>query len=145
MDEPIKLENYKVSLKHVEFDTKYCNMVVNHMVLGKSYASFGAIINVSLKRLNAWREDYPEFDEAVQIAELKALDNWEEIAMGQANGDIKGSPATLSFVMKNRFGDLYKEKQEIEHNGGIVFQIDSGIKRPAPIEESIDAEYEELL
>ena len=69
------------------------------------------------------------------------MDKWEDIALRQANGEIKGSASALIFTMKNRFRDHYKDKQEVEHQGNIVWQINSGI----PNADEIDLEDDNII
>ena len=110
----------------------YCQMLVNHRAsTGKSFASFGVIAGVGVATLKKWVENHPEFKEACELAEVASLSYWEDMAHDQANGDIKGSSTTLLAMLKNNFSDHYKDKTEVEHTGGVVFKIDTGIPFPA--------------
>ena len=109
------------------FHHKFCNQVIQHMRQGKSLASFAGVIGVSPSTIAKWAENNPEFAEAIEIARSVSLNKWEDIAIGQATGDIKGNSTTLGFMMKNQFPNEYKDKVNVETEGNISFMIDTGI------------------
>ena len=98
------------------------------MAIGKSIKSFAAAIGVNSNTVKKWAERHPEFGKALELAKEASEGYWEEVAHGQATGEIKGgSTAALTFLMKNQFSESYKDKQEIEHSGDLTFIIDTGI------------------
>lgn len=116
---------------------------MQYMATGKSIKSFAATIGVSSGAIKKWAEKYPEFKNALELAKEAAQGYWEEIAHGQASGEIKGgSSAALNIIMKNQFSDDYKDKQEIEHSGDLTFLIDTGIGGPGPEEKAPPIEVE---
>jgi len=104
---------------------------------GKSFVAFAAAIGVPASTIRKWAENNEEFALALELAENNAQAAWEELAYGQSTGENKGSASTLTFMLKNRFSEYYKDKQEIEHKGGNIVMIDTGFS-------SIDAECEEI-
>lgn len=119
-------------------------MLIEHRAEGKSFASFAAMIGVTVVTLDGWANKHPEFKEAKEIAKEAAMARWEEIALGQSDGTVKGNATALMFIMKNQFSDDYKDKQEVEYSGDVVFQIDTGIKRDVSLLEEqdyIEADY----
>ena len=127
---------------------RYAEDLLQHRAGGKSMASFAAHLGVSLKILETWAKNSEEFKFALEVADTAALAAWEEIAMDQAQGLTKGNASTLIFMLKNQFGDKYKDRQEVEHKGNVVFRIDTGIKRELLTEEegpeAIEAEFIEV-
>jgi len=47
-------------------------------------------------------------------------------------------------MLKNNFQEFYKDKTEVEHSGGVIFQISTGIPMPAPIEVESKEVIEEV-
>ena len=136
-----KLVSYNVGkMDSIDYEEKYGDMLIEHMAEGRSYATFRSIVGVSTKTYGGW-EKIPHFKECKELAFLASMDKWEDIALRQANGEIKGSASALIFTMKNRFKDHYKDKQEVEHQGNIVWQINSGI----PNADEIDLEDDNII
>ena len=130
----------KINL-HSRYNPSYGEMLVNHMSEGKSFAAFAGLIGVSYSTLTKWRDQNPEFNEAYEIAKMASLGAWEDLALDQAKGTIKGNASSLIFTLKNRFSDFYKDKQEVEHGGNVQFVIDTGV--PNTLQEAL--EYEEAI
>jgi len=131
-EKPVVLRDYSIQIGgDTRYRYDYCQMLVNHRMAGKSFASFGVLAGVGVATLKKWVEENQDFKEAMELAEVASLSYWEDMAHDQSNGDIKGSSTTLLAMLKNNFGDFYKDKTEIEHTGGVVFKIDSGIPFPA--------------
>jgi len=125
------------------------DMLIKHLGNGNSVSAFCFAIGITKSTFNDWLAKHPEFKEAYEIAKLGEQATWEDMAKAQANGDSKGSGTTLQFMMKNKFNDEFKDKQEVEHTGNVVFQIDTGIKRPGDIgfserAKEIEAEFKPL-
>lgn len=103
-----------------KYDPTFCDEVVEHLQGGASLTSFAANINVSRATLNVWMEQHPEFLEAVGIAKAKCAAWWELQGRKIAeNGGGPGSSTLAIFGMKNMASEDWREKQEVEHSGGI--------------------------
>jgi hypothetical protein len=77
---------------------------------------FAADIGVAPSTVRRWRQEYPEFDEACEIALAKAQAYYEEILQGGADGTkgmAKEQPGMLTFLMQSRFKD-YRKQNEAE-------------------------------
>ena len=115
------------------------------MAEGKSYASFAGAIGVGQSTLSGWEKSHPEFKNAKEIAILASLGKWEDIALRQAQGFIKGNASALIFTLKNRFQEHYKDKQEIDHGGELTFIFNTGINRNLKeVEQAHEAEFKVL-
>ena len=142
-DKPVVLRDYSIQIGgDTQYQPKFCQMLVNHRCTGKSFASFGLVAGVGIKTLKKWAEENLEFQEAIELAEVASLSYWEDKMGDQATGEIKGSSTTLLAIMKNNFGDFYRDKTEVEHKGGVVFRIATGIPFPedTKIVEDIECE-----
>lgn len=64
-----------------DFKPEYCQMLLRHCSRGYSFQSFAAGINVQTATLEEWAQEYPEFEAAMRIAELKQKMYWENLAV----------------------------------------------------------------
>ena len=103
---------------------EFCEMLIEHMANGYSFASFGGIIDVSEDTLHTWKNEKPQFSESYKAGRLKSMAFWEKIGIGQSVGKLKGSSQTWTFNMKNRFG--WQDKQHIETEQKQRLVIDMG-------------------
>lgn len=127
-----------------KFKEDYPQMLIEHMANGYSFATFGAIVDVSRQTLYKWLEDQPEFQKAYHIGKLKCQIYWErslkdwqdgkklrpgaiKVTRDKKTGEEKQKVISMEptpfngpsymFNMKNRFPEDFKDKQEIEHSG----------------------------
>lgn len=128
-----------------KFDFDYCRKLIEHMKKGKSFASFGGVIGVSITTLSNWANKIDEFKHAKEIGLLCQMNEWEDIVLGQAKGDIRGSAAPTIFALKNFFPDNFKENTQLQTGNGVTVIIDTGV--PSRIEEekkdAVEVEFEE--
>ena len=110
-----------------KWDPKYCKELIEHMAAGCSFASFGGKALVKYSTLKRWEKMYPEFQEASEIGQLVCMYTWEKIIIGQANGSVKGLPATTIFALKNYFPDKFKENLSLSGAGNTIVVFDSGV------------------
>lgn len=86
------------------YKPEYCDQLVAHMEEGLSFRAFAATVNVGRKTLYRWVKAHPEFKEAKEIAEEKAILFWERLALKMIRGQIRGGQAAvLIYTMKARF------------------------------------------
>lgn len=101
-----------------QYDPSYCQKAIELGKLGKSTEAIGAILNVGTATLYRWRDEHPEFREALEIAKEHELLWWEEMAQGymveRKDGD-RLNASIWSRSMAARFPKKYREsvKQEI--------------------------------
>jgi hypothetical protein len=97
-----------------KYDSRYCEMLVEHMSGGASITSFAAEIDVSRSTITEWADNHPEFSVAVTRGKAKCAAWWERVARNNAltgNGN-----ATLTiFGLSNMASCDWKQKQEIDH------------------------------
>lgn len=100
--------------------TKYrpecCAIAVAKGQEGASKTEIAVACGASRKTLDYWREKHPEFDEAMEQAEMHAQVWWEKRGRDLVTGVIeKGSATAFIFQMKNRFRADYPDR--VEHTG----------------------------
>lgn len=113
----------------MKFNFDYCGMLLDHMSGGKSYHSFAGVIKVARSTLDRWEKHIPEWKQAKEIGQMCLLNAWEDIVIGQAQGDIKGAPASTIFALKNLLPDSFKENTQLQGQGGVTVVIDTGVPR----------------
>ena len=109
------------------YNRKFCQKLLNYMKTGKSFNSFAGSIGVSPTTASKWCDEHEEFREAREIGNAINMGTWEDMAVDQAKGETKGNSSTTSFMMKNLHPEDYKDKQIIENEGNVVFQIETGV------------------
>lgn len=104
-----------------KYEPEYCDRIVSFMDDGYSIASFAAEIGVARSTINKWAENYPEFSEALSRAQARRARWWEDRLRTIArDGGGPGASTAAIFGIKNAAGEDYREKQEIEHSGGMT-------------------------
>ena len=104
-----------------KYDPAYCDAVVAHMSEGASLLSFAAEINVARSTINEWAEVHPEFSEAVSRGKAKCAAWWEAAARNLALTGA-GNATMCVFGLKNMGSDEWRDKQEVEHSGGLKIE-----------------------
>jgi hypothetical protein len=107
---------------------------------GNSFESFAAVVGTCRRTLYDWEKRHPEFLHAKERGADGSLLFWENMVKAGSSGQLrtidtetqtvgtsgeirtekKYRPASFNavgaiFVMKNRFPDLYRDRQEIRH------------------------------
>ena len=101
-----------------KYDPAYCDAVVEHMSEGASLLSFAASIDVARSTINEWADVHPEFSEAVSRGKAKCAAWWETAGRNLAlKGE--GNATMVVFGLKNMGADEWRDKQEVEHSGGV--------------------------
>lgn len=95
-----------------------CDTVRDLGKLGKSKAQIASALGINRDTLREWGKDRPEFSAALKEAQDLALSWWEDEGQAGLKAD-KFNAVLFIFQMKNRFRDDYRDKQEVEHSGGV--------------------------
>lgn len=103
-----------------KYDPKYCQLAIELGKKGKSTESIGATIGVGTATMYRWREEFPDFREALELAKEYELDWWEEIAqshMIEEKDAPKLNASIWSRSMAARFPKKYRESTKHELTG----------------------------
>ena len=114
-----------------QYDPSLCDKVIELGRLGKSVEQIAAQIGVGTKTMYNWRDEFPEFLHALDIAKELELDWWESIAQGMMveNKDAaKLNSAIWSRSMAARFPKKYRESTKTEITGADGAPLISGIQ-----------------
>ena len=113
------------------YDPKYCEEVIALGKLGKSSEAIGAILGVGTATLYRWRDEFPEFREALELAKEFELHWWEDIAqthMIENRESDKINASIWSRSMAARFPKKYRESTKTEITGADGAPLISGIQ-----------------
>lgn len=99
--------------KH-EFKPEYCDLIIQLAETGRLHIAFCKTVRCGRQVYYRFKEEVPEFAEAVEIAEAMYQDWWEEKGrQGLDNGKTFNSTAWI-FFMKSKFPSEYGEKSTLE-------------------------------
>ena len=108
-----------------KYDSKYDQMLIEHMAQGLSFESFAGLISVNKDTLSEWVKVHESFS----VAKKEGLDKnrlfWEKLAidhiLNKSDSEFQGSSSSRSlnatvwiFNMKNRFPQEWRDKRDIE-------------------------------
>lgn len=103
-----------------KYKAEFCDIVIEKGAEGATLAEMADAIDIDRSTLNDWREQHPEFSRAVKRGLDKAQAWWERQGRLATFGAGDGFNATSwIFNMKNRFRDDWRDKQDVEHSGGV--------------------------
>lgn len=121
-----------------KYKEEYCELLIKHMKMGKSFQSFPSSIYaydkqmVGLQTLYDWERKYPEFADAKELAMQEALSYFETRAFAKTSGqkidgiDAKSIDAyVLMGMLKTRFHKIYGDKVQhsVDDNSKIEIKI----------------------
>lgn len=113
------------------YEPAYCEQVIELGKIGKSTEAIGAILGVGTKTLYNWRDQFPEFLHALELAKEFELQWWEDIAQTHMieNKESDKINATIwSRSMAARFPKKYRESVKQEISGVDGAPLLSGIQ-----------------
>jgi len=113
-----------------QYDPVYCERVIELGKLGKSVEQIAAQIGVGTKTMYNWRDEFPEFLHALDIAKELELDWWENIAQNMMIESKEGDKLNSSIwsrSMAARFPKKYRESTKTEITGADGAPLVTGI------------------
>jgi len=102
------------------YDPSLGERIVALMSEGLSLAAAAAECDVHRQRVYDWKETHPDFDELVKLAMGKRQAFLERRLYGSEVGPVVTSSI---FALKNAAAEDWRDKQEVEHTGGLSFTI----------------------
>lgn len=103
-----------------KYKPEFCAKVISCGEQGMTLAEMAADIGVDRSTINDWIGQHDEFSRAVKAGLDKAQAWWERQGRIATFGGCDGFNATsYIFQMKNRFKEDWRDKQEVEHAGGV--------------------------
>jgi len=114
-------DEVEMSGRPSKYQDDYCEQVIAHLSEGASLTSFAAEIGVARSTINEWMGAHPEFSEACARAKAKCAAWWERVNRNLAVSGI-GNQGACKLGLTNMAADDWREKQEIEHRGGVTVQ-----------------------
>lgn len=120
-----------------KFKPEYCERLIDHMAMGKSFETFCAClfresngeIRVSRATLYNWCEQHPEFLDAKKLGIELSYEFWEELGITAVNTPPgQFNTGVWVFNMKNRF--CWRDKVELsgDDEKPVALKADVNIK-----------------
>lgn len=100
-----------------KYEERYCEEVMAFMGQGFSLTAFAGEIGVARSTINEWMGAHPEFSEAVKIGQAKRTGRLERTLLA---GETGPKVTAHIFALKNADPEGWKDKQEVEHSGGVT-------------------------
>jgi hypothetical protein len=98
-----------------KYKSEYCEKAEEILSKGKSLAAVCAHISIGRSTLYEWRDNHPEFREAVNRGMQKCQAFWEDLGFeGMVGNFDKFNSTPWIFTMKNRFREDYQEDKEVK-------------------------------
>ena len=113
------------------YDPAFVDQAIELGKLGKSTEAIGATLGVGTATLYRWRDEFPEFREALDTAKEYELLWWEDIAqthMIENRESDKINASIWSRSMAARFPKKYRESTKTEITGADGAPLISGIQ-----------------
>ena len=96
------------------YKPEYNEVAIRVLEGGESLAAVCCELDISRATLYKWRDDHPEFAEALAKGLQKAQRDWERLGKQGIEGDIKNfQGSSWIFTMKNRFRADYAHEAEL--------------------------------
>ena len=141
-----------------KYDPKFCEQARKFCLLGATNQELADFFEVSVSSIDKWLRDYEDFSSAVkdgrEVADSKIAESLYKRALGYSheedkifcsNGEIVSEKTikhyppdstALSFWLRNRRPDKWREKQEVQHSGdNLTFEIKSAKKADSKDED----------
>lgn len=125
------------------YKPEFCEKVIELGELGASLTEMAASIGVRASAFNNWRKKYPEFEEAVEHAQMLSQTWWEKTGRSRVFNDDPFNATAYIFTMKNMFRETWADVRETRmtgHDGGAIKVEATTIDANA-----LDAEQRDIL
>ena len=102
-----------------KYDPKMCEDIMPLFEEGKTLATVARFLGISRETMNVWRTEHQEFSDAIQRGLYISQSWWEEQGREGLFSEFQGPKINAQIWMlnmKNRFGDDWRDKQEIDQN-----------------------------
>jgi len=93
-------------------------------------ASFCASMDISVSKFRKWVDTHEDFAHVWEVVQTKSIHAMTQLGFDLADGSSRGNVTAFKFLATNLHPEEFKDKQTVEHQGGTLITIDTGIKRP---------------
>jgi transposase-like protein len=114
-----------------KYKSSMCDVAIECGRQGMTLAGIAAELDVSRDTLYRWRDEHPEFSDAIKKARDLAMSWWENTLRRQATMPNGGSTAAAVWAMKNQFREDYADRHELSGPDGGPVEV-SQIQLVAP-------------
>lgn len=130
-----------------KFKEEYIELAYNYCLLGATDQDLAKFFEVEERTINNWKHDFPEFFQSIKKGKVDADAlvarslfkramgyTYKELKEEESENGIKNTTTTKEvapdttaqiFWLKNRQPRLWRDKQDIEHSGGVQIETRS--------------------
>jgi hypothetical protein len=109
-----------------KYEDRFADECVEFMGQGYSLTAFAGSIGIARATINNWMAEHPEFLEATRVGQAKRTMKLEQgLISGESGPKVTGH----IFALKNADPEGWKDKQEVEHSGGVTIQATDADER----------------
>ena len=120
-----------------KYKEEYAEQAYNYCLLGAIDDQLASFFSVDVSTINNWKNDYPEFLDAIkkgkEQADLEVTQSLKKRASGmklkkqvvkeggivEIEDEIPPDTAAMIFWLKNRQPKIWRDNQKIEHSGKV--------------------------
>lgn len=126
-----------------KYQPSYCEEIIKVAAEGGHIAQMRVAIDCRSKETwYRWINEYPEFKEAVEYAELISQAFYERLGLMGAMGEVKNFNATTyALIMNNKFSDEYKRSGNSSNTEITINQVNM---TPEQLEQKIAQKLQRL-
>lgn len=112
-----------------KYDPAMCEQVIEFGKQGMSQTEMQVRLGIHHSTFMAWRDEKPEFSEAINEALRHSQAWWEAKGREATFGGCDGFNATsYIYNMKNRFRHDWRDRHEVEHTG-LTIKLDGDTEK----------------
>jgi hypothetical protein len=101
-----------------KYDPAFCETAETILAEGYSEAVLAGELGVCLDTITAWKKAHEDFSASIKRGRAKGARVWEDRLKALASSG-EGNATAVIFGLKNRVPDLWRDKTETEHSGGL--------------------------
>lgn len=117
------------------FKPAYCDEAIEFLAQGYSITALAGYLGVCRATIYNWKDEHPEFLDAINKGLAKSVLWWESVLRGLAMGQGDGNATAVIFALKNRAAAEWRDRIETEVTGK-----DGGPIQTADVSENVIAE-----
>ena len=122
MEKPMAVKKQKAKMgRPTKYDPAMCDILAGSGHNGEGMAEAIVLLGISRDSFYNWQEAHKDFSDAVKDYRHRSQAWWEHQGRMATFGATPGYNATsFIFNMKNRFGEDWRDKHEVENKHGIT-------------------------
>lgn len=102
-----------------KYEPAFCDTAEETLAKGYSEAVLAGELGVCIDTITEWKKVHEEFSASVKRGRARGAMVWEDRLAKLADANV-GNATGIIFGLKNRLAEVWKDKTETEHSGGVT-------------------------